>query len=340
MEERTIPATGLAGMLAVGRDRRCGLFGGRQRLPAASTGGARCAGASPGGASGAAGGFACEDIGGEVTVYATWTGAEQDSFDAMIAPWLECTGVDHELHRAARPGRRADDGHRRRQPARRRRPARPRPDAAVVRRRRRSSRSTSSTSRPTRRPRRPGFAALGKAPDGKLVGIFTKAAVKGLIWYNTGVWHGRRARRPGTSSRPPRPAPRPATPRRGASASSPVATPAGRAPTGSRTSSCARPAPRSTTAGSPARSRGPIRRSRPPSRSSATAVDERLRRLGLRQRDGLRQGREPDVHRPARLPVPPPGELHHRLLRDRGRRDGRPVRLLPVPGHRSGQLRA
>ena len=32
----------------------------------------------------------------------------------------------------------------------------------------------------------PGFAALGKAPDGKLAGIFTKGAVKGLIWYNTG----------------------------------------------------------------------------------------------------------------------------------------------------------
>jgi len=36
----------------------------------------------------------------------------------------------------------------------------------------------------------PGFAALGQAPDGKLAGIFTKGAVKGLIWYNTGVWQG------------------------------------------------------------------------------------------------------------------------------------------------------
>jgi alpha-glucoside transport system substrate-binding protein len=33
-----------------------------------------------------------------------------------------------------------------------------------------------------------GFAALGKAPDGKLVGIFTKGAVKGLIWYATKTW--------------------------------------------------------------------------------------------------------------------------------------------------------
>jgi alpha-glucoside transport system substrate-binding protein len=36
----------------------------------------------------------------------------------------------------------------------------------------------------------PGFAALGKAPDGKLAGIFTKGAVKGLIWYNTANWQG------------------------------------------------------------------------------------------------------------------------------------------------------
>jgi alpha-glucoside transport system substrate-binding protein len=35
-----------------------------------------------------------------------------------------------------------------------------------------------------------GFAALGKAPDDKLVGIFTKGAVKGLIWYNTKNWTG------------------------------------------------------------------------------------------------------------------------------------------------------
>ena len=35
----------------------------------------------------------------------------------------------------------------------------------------------------------PGFAAAGKAADGKLVGIFTKAAVKGLIWHRAD-WTG------------------------------------------------------------------------------------------------------------------------------------------------------
>jgi alpha-glucoside transport system substrate-binding protein len=37
------------------------------------------------------------------------------------------------------------------------------------------------------------FAGLGKAPDGKLIGIFTKGAIKGLVWYNTAVWEGTEA---------------------------------------------------------------------------------------------------------------------------------------------------
>ena len=36
----------------------------------------------------------------------------------------------------------------------------------------------------------PGFADAGKAADGKLLGIFTKAAVKGLIYYATKTWTG------------------------------------------------------------------------------------------------------------------------------------------------------
>jgi alpha-glucoside transport system substrate-binding protein len=36
----------------------------------------------------------------------------------------------------------------------------------------------------------PGMAELGIAGDGKLVGIFTKAAVKGLIWYNKNNYDG------------------------------------------------------------------------------------------------------------------------------------------------------
>ena len=51
------------------------------------------AGSAPAGSPAAGGGFQCENIGGEVSVYATWTGAEKDNFDAMMAPWLECSGV-------------------------------------------------------------------------------------------------------------------------------------------------------------------------------------------------------------------------------------------------------
>lgn len=36
----------------------------------------------------------------------------------------------------------------------------------------------------------PGMAELGVADDGKLIGIFTKAAVKGLIWYSTANYDG------------------------------------------------------------------------------------------------------------------------------------------------------
>ncbi|HUR16021.1 MAG TPA: extracellular solute-binding protein [Candidatus Limnocylindrales bacterium] len=36
----------------------------------------------------------------------------------------------------------------------------------------------------------PGMAELGQAEDGVLVGIFTKAAVKGLIWYNVNNYDG------------------------------------------------------------------------------------------------------------------------------------------------------
>ena len=144
----------------------------------------------PAPAAGATGGFACENIGGEVSVYATWTGAEQDNFHAMVAPWLECTGVDDELHRPARPrhgaltagiagGNLPDVA------------GLPGPglmqqwyaDGVLL-----PLDFVDFAAYEAATP--PGFAALGKAPDGKLAGIFTKGAVKGLIWYNTGVWQG------------------------------------------------------------------------------------------------------------------------------------------------------
>ena len=104
MEERTFRWRRAAGALAVlalvasacssgGGGSPSAPGGGESAAPATSgpaASGSAAAGESP---SGGTGSFACENIGGEVTVYATWTGAEQDNFDAMMAPWLECSGV-------------------------------------------------------------------------------------------------------------------------------------------------------------------------------------------------------------------------------------------------------
>ena len=181
----------------------------------------------------------------------------------------------------------------------------------------RSSRSTSSTTRRT--SDHPGrLVALGKAPDGKIVGVFIKAAVKGLIWYNPKVYdEATSARRPGTSSTPTAKAQRPATPRSGASASSPARDPAGRARTGSRTSSSASPAPTSTTAGWRARRSGSSPEIKTAFQAFGDVVAERVSAAReYRRRDQLRQGRRPAVHDTARLPAPPPGQLHHRLLQE------------------------
>ncbi len=134
-------------------------------------------------------GFQFEQLGGEVSVLATWTGAEQDSFMAMIQPWIDGTGVQvnytgnrdlatqittgiasgnlPDVAGLPGPGQMADWY-----------------DQGALKPLDFVDYEAYSSSTPA------GFAELGKAPDGKLVGIFTKGAVKGLIWYNTGVWQG------------------------------------------------------------------------------------------------------------------------------------------------------
>ncbi len=112
----------------------------------------------------------------------------------MVAPWEAATGAKVNYTGTRDLAGPLTTGDRLRQPARRRRPARPRPHEGVVRRRARSSRSISSTSPRTRARRHRASRTLGKASDGKLLGIFTKAAVKGLIWYNTANLDGRRTR--------------------------------------------------------------------------------------------------------------------------------------------------
>jgi alpha-glucoside transport system substrate-binding protein len=126
-------------------------------------------------------------LGGQVTVVGTWSGAEQDSFLAMIAPFEKQTGTkvkyqgSRDLQAQLTTGLASGNL----------------PDVAglpgpgpmqdfytkhALKPLDFVDYNTYKSSTP------PGFADLGKAKDGKLIGIFTKAAVKGLIFYNPKNW--------------------------------------------------------------------------------------------------------------------------------------------------------
>lgn len=134
-------------------------------------------------------GFEFEELGGSVSVLATWTGSEQDSFMAMIQPWVDGTGVQvnytgtrdlatqittgiasgnlPDVAGLPGPGQMADWY-----------------DQGALKPLDFVDFAAYESATPA------GFAELGKAPDDTLVGIFTKGAVKGLMWYNTAVWTG------------------------------------------------------------------------------------------------------------------------------------------------------
>ncbi|HEU5204515.1 MAG TPA: ABC transporter substrate-binding protein [Candidatus Limnocylindrales bacterium] len=145
--------------------------------------------AAPGGSPAAGGEFNCENIGGEVSVVGSWTGAEQDSFLAMVAPWEECSGATvnytgsrdlaAQLTTGIASGTLPDVA------------GLPGPglmkewyDQGALKPLSFVDFATYEANTP------PGFAAAGKASDGQLLGIFTKAAVKGLIYYNKANWQG------------------------------------------------------------------------------------------------------------------------------------------------------
>ena len=139
------------------------------------------------GAESAAPSAAGGQLGGTVSVIGTWTGAEQDSFMAMVAPWEQQTGAKvqytgtrdinavlstgiqsgllPDLAGLPGPGQMAEyykagalkalDGVL---------------DVGTY---------TAQTS--------PGLVALGTI-DGKITGIFIKADIKGLFWYNKDVY--------------------------------------------------------------------------------------------------------------------------------------------------------
>jgi len=151
--------------------------------PAASAG---TASGSPG-ASGA--GFQFEQLGGQVSVLATWTDVEEENFRAMIQPWLDGTGVElkytgnrdlgTQITTGIASGNLPDVA------------GLPGPGQMQVWYDQGALKPLDFVDYATYEASTPaGFAALGKADDDQLVGIFTKGAVKGLIWYNTANWTG------------------------------------------------------------------------------------------------------------------------------------------------------
>ncbi len=188
MEERTFRRTRFAGLLAVATIVAAACSSGTATSsPAASTG----ASAPPAsaGASSEASPSAGGQIGGEVSVIGTWTGSEQDSFLAMVAPFEAANGVKvkytgtrdinavlttgvasgilPDLAGLPGPGQMADFAK-----AGALKPLDDVLDLAAY---------TADTS--------PGLVALGTV-DGKVTGVFIKAAVKGLIWYDPAVYKG------------------------------------------------------------------------------------------------------------------------------------------------------
>lgn len=131
-----------------------------------------------------------EDLAGQtVSVMATWGGDEQDSFMAMVAPWEEATGATVEftstrditaqitagIAAGTLPDLAGIPG-----------PGQVREwyDAGALQ-------SLDWLDIAAYRSSTPGgFAELGMADDGTLAGVFVRASLKGLTFYNTEVWEG------------------------------------------------------------------------------------------------------------------------------------------------------
>jgi alpha-glucoside transport system substrate-binding protein len=132
-------------------------------------------------------GFQFEQLGGSVSVVGSWAGSEQDSFMAMVKPWEEGTGatvnytgsrdLSAQLTTGIASGNLPDLA------------GLPGPglmkewyDQGALKPLDFVDLEAYSSATPA------GFADLGKAEDGQLIGIFTKAAVKGLIYYPTATF--------------------------------------------------------------------------------------------------------------------------------------------------------
>ncbi|MDO5494241.1 MAG: ABC transporter substrate-binding protein [bacterium] len=126
-----------------------------------------------------------EELSGTVSVLGSWSGAEQDSFMAMVAPWEEETGVTVEYTGSRDLPAQITSGI----------AAGTLPDLAGIPGpgamkdwADQGALKPLDFIDPSYAENTPdGFAELGEV-DGQLMGVFTKAAVKGLIYFNTDVW--------------------------------------------------------------------------------------------------------------------------------------------------------
>jgi len=126
-------------------------------------------------------------LGGKVTVVGSWSGAEQDSFLAMVAPWEAKTGtkvnyqgsrdLQAQLITGIASGNLPDIA------------GLPGPGPMKDFYAKKALKPLDFVDYNAYKSSTPaGFAELGKAKDGKLIGIFTKAAVKGLVFYDPKNW--------------------------------------------------------------------------------------------------------------------------------------------------------
>ena len=151
----------------------CGPSGGASPTPGGS-------GPAPSGSGG--------HLGGSISILATWTGSEEESFRAMIQPWVDATGVQVNYQGTRDMGTILSQAIQAGGAGLPDVAGVPGPGEAAEWASAGALKELSFINLDEYRASS-SLADLGIV-DGKLYGIFTKAAVKGLIWYNTANYDG------------------------------------------------------------------------------------------------------------------------------------------------------
>ncbi|HEX9045157.1 MAG TPA: extracellular solute-binding protein [Candidatus Limnocylindrales bacterium] len=155
----------------------------------AAPGSSESGSAAPGGSAGGSAAASFGHIGGTVTVVGSWTGSEQDSFMAMVKPFEDATGVQvqytgsrdlaAQLTTGVQSGNLPDVAGL--------------PGPGLMK-----QWYAQGALKPLdfvdlnayKSVTPPGYADLGVASDGKLIGIFVKSAVKSVVYFAKANWRG------------------------------------------------------------------------------------------------------------------------------------------------------